>query len=157
CLHCQGLHSLDACGQFIALSLSEKSNFLKAKRSFWGSLMYGHHRKDRRHRAPYKVCYGRHPTILHNLDRDTEFSESSKFTKQVDWNKPPTVVSSCQNSTATEGIMAIFPVRVRKKGCNSSVVTYPFIDSLCADNLMHQLSAKGKRSNCPLIQWVLNL
>ena len=42
------------------------------------------------------------------------------------------------------------PVRVRKKGCNSSMVTYAFIDSgsnvsFCADNLMHQLGAKGKR------------
>ena len=43
----------------------------------------------------------------------------------------------------------IFPVRVRKKGCNRLVVTYAFIDSgnnvsFCAENLMHQLGAKGK-------------
>jgi len=46
--------------------------------------------------------------------------------------------------------MAILPVRIRKKGCNNSITTYAFIDSgsnvsFCAENLMHQLGATGKR------------
>ena len=98
-----------------------------------------------------KVCHRRHSTIMHIPDRATEFSESHNFTKQIEGNKPPTVVHSCQNYTATEGTMAIFPVKVRKKGCNSSMVTYAFIDSgsnvsFCAENLTHQLGVKGKTS-----------
>jgi hypothetical protein len=87
---------------------------------------------------------------MHNPDRAREFSESSKFIKQADGDKPSTIVSLCQNSSTVEGTMAILPVRVRKKGCNSSVITYAFIDSgsnvsFCAENLMHQLGANGKR------------
>jgi len=47
-------------------------------------------------------------------------------------------------------------VRVRKKEGNSSVVTYGCIDSgskvsFCAEDLMHQLGAKGKRVKLSIV------
>ena len=66
CLFCKAAHDIDTCDKFLCLPLTERRNFVQAKRLCWGCLKWGHVNKDCRGKKPCKTCNGPHPTSLHD-------------------------------------------------------------------------------------------
>ena len=66
CLFCKATHDIDACDKFLCLPLTERRNFVQAKRLCWGCLKWGHINKDCRGKKACKTCNGPHPTSLHD-------------------------------------------------------------------------------------------
>ena len=66
CLFCKASHDIDTCDKFLSLPLTERRNFVQAKRLCWGCLKWVHVNKDCRGKKPCKTCNGPHPTSLHD-------------------------------------------------------------------------------------------
>ena len=73
CTLCQdGMHQLQDCSKFTAMSLGARQNFIKEKGHCYGCLQRGHVVKNCDHRHFCDVCRARHPTCLHNFNYGTE-------------------------------------------------------------------------------------
>ena len=64
CLFCKASHDIDTCDKFLSLPLTERRNFVQAKRLCWGCLKWGHVNKDCRGKKACKTCNGLHPTCM---------------------------------------------------------------------------------------------
>ena len=163
CMHCNGSHSLEACGNISDLPFYSRLDILQAKGCCYGCLRFGHQRKFCKRRAKCCHCQGYHPSILHVEgripQRDTVVQNSNESTSEKPKNTNPSIVSAWANKPCetakpncgrdVECTMAIIPVKIKLVGSTHSVETYAFIDpgsniSFCSEKLKCQLGAEGK-------------
>ena len=63
CPLCKSQHLLESCCSFIAMSLSERHDFIMKKGLCFGCLKWGHRRQDCRHKKQCVNCGRFHPTM----------------------------------------------------------------------------------------------
>ena len=125
CLFCKVSHDIDTCDKFLCLPLTERRNFVQAKRLCWGCLKWGHVNKDCRGKKPCKTCNGPHPTSLHDQT----------------WKPPPKRETPNQDSSANQDTSVSHRVEV----CNTKGFDYGTSHSLIVPVwLHHQDNPKGK-------------
>ena len=119
CLFCKASHDIDTCDKFVSLPLTERRNFVQAKRLCWGCLKWGHVNKDCRGKKPCKICNGPDPTSLNDQT----------------WKPPPKQETPNQNTSVSH----------RVEVCNMKGFNHGTSHSLIIPVwLHHQDNPKGK-------------
>jgi hypothetical protein len=84
CVLCQQQHTLEHCEKFKNMNLQERNECVKRHGLCLASFMWGHRRRDCRHKKQCDVCKRYHPTFLH------DFAWARTMTPQVSTAVKPT-------------------------------------------------------------------
>ena len=77
CHICEGNHIIDKCPNFIKMSLVERKQAIMKHRLCFGCLKSGHQNVSCKNKSKCEVCSMRHPTVLHDHNRQINLSTRS--------------------------------------------------------------------------------
>ena len=84
CPVCGKSHGIEDCGDFLKLSIEERSKMIFKKKLCYGcyqKVSRMHNAKNCTNRKVFKMCSGKHPTTLHGLVLKKDLREKSEKQK----------------------------------------------------------------------------
>lgn len=111
-------HSLDDCSAFKGKSYEERREFILANRLCFGCLQRGHLSKECHNRMTCEICKRKHPTSIHNEERETDKQPSKA-------NVSPVETKNCITGAGASGkiAFALIPVKIKLKSQTDFVTT----------------------------------
>ena len=167
CPFCNFRHSLKDCKSLRSRPYHKRIQFLASKSLCFGCLSNKHVAKDcpQRKSCKFTNCPKKHPTVLHTQPPETFNSGASS----ANANTANESISQVRNGmvsidTTLCGLtgagcskigMAVVPVKVRRKGSDTAIITYAFLDNgssstFCTESLMRQLGVNGLKTRISL-------
>ena len=167
CCFCNFSHALEDCRSLRSRPYQERIQFLASKSLCFGCLSDKHVAKDcpQRKSCKFTNCLKKHPTVLHTQPREKPNSETSTGradnvsgsatqvrNAMVSTNDTPCSVTGAGRPRTG---MAIVPVKVKRKGSDTAIITYAFLDSgssstFCTESVMKQLGIDGFKTRISL-------
>lgn len=146
CSLCKKPHNLNECEQFLKKSLSDRRNFVMAKKLYFGCLSDQYIAKRCKERQKCKTCSKHHPTSLHYNDwikksNDTSDNDQSRDKPRVSGNHTATC-----NMTEAVDIpinMGILPVWLfHKESPAKRILVYAVLDNASGGTFVNEKSAR---------------
>jgi hypothetical protein len=150
CDFCQNTgHSLQACKEIKERSLNERKDFIKKKGLCFACLSSGHMSKFCQNRATCSECGRRHPTILHDPEKDKSDTEVTNACVMKKESRSHTGAGARRNCIGVS--VAIVPVDVFDGIRSRSARTYATQDpcstaSFITEDLVKQLGLKTEKT-----------
>ena len=82
CPFCKGGHYLSSCSEFAGKGMEERTNFMKEQKRCFSCLRTGHFSRQCKSRHTCQKCKGRHPTVLHDDQREKPTTPTAAQTTQ---------------------------------------------------------------------------
>lgn len=147
CHFCKNAHSLEACKEFMKISLQERRQFIHARGLCHGCLAWGHIRKDCRNRKSCSTCNGPHATILH----DDSFAANKQASTTPDAEATSRCVAASKSGKHAECLShsLIVPVWLsHEDNPHTRVLTYALLDDqsdacFVKETILKKLSVNG--------------
>ncbi|XP_064647084.1 uncharacterized protein LOC135499944 [Lineus longissimus] len=95
CVCCEEVHMLDDCPVFLAKTLEDRKQFVKANRLCFSCMKKAHQAKDCKRRSKCKKCERTHPTALHD---ETRFIQVNSMVKDSGLKEDKTERASVKHS-----------------------------------------------------------
>jgi len=167
CCFCNFNHALEDCRSLRSRPYQERIQFIASKGLCFGCLSDKHVAKDcpQRKSCKFTSCPKKHPTVLHTQPRERVNGETSTGSADNVSGSASQVRNGMASTDDTlcsvTGVgrprtgMAIVPVKVKRKGSDTAIVTYAFLDSgssstFCTESLMKQLGIDGLKTKISL-------
>ena len=167
CCFCNFNHALEDCRSLRSRPYQERIQFIASKGLSFGCLSDKHVAKDclQRKSCKFTSCPKKHPTVLHTQPRERLNGETSTGSADNVSGSASQVRNGMASTDDTlcsiTGVgrprtgMAIVPVKVKRKGSDTAIVTYAFLDSgssstFCTESLMKQLGIDGLKTKISL-------
>ena len=167
CRFCGFNHALEDCRSLRSRPYQERIQFMASKGLCFGCLSDKHVAKDcpQRKSCKFTNCPKKHPTVLHTQPRERSNGETSTGSADNVSGHATQVrngmVSAGDTSCSVTGAgrprtaMVIVPVKVKRKGSHTAIITYAFLDrgsssTFCTESLMKQLGIDGLKTRISL-------
>ena len=167
CCFCNFSHALEDCRSLRSRPYQERIQFLASKGLCFGCLSDKHVAKDcpQRKSCKFTNCLKKHRTVFHTQPREKLNSETSTGSADNVSGSATQVrnaiFSTNDTSSSVTGDgrprtgMAIVPVKVKRKGSDTAIITYVFLDSgssstFCTESVMKQLGIDGLKKRISL-------
>ncbi|XP_030834543.1 uncharacterized protein LOC115921321 [Strongylocentrotus purpuratus] len=136
CLLCKRQnHSLNDCREFLRKDMSQRKDFIKNERLCYGCLEKGHMSKYCQSRLVCKKCSKRHPSCLHEDQRDSNkanlASSQPKEAQTASTSNPQAVTHKVQGDERSDLTSMIVPVYLSStERPDKEVLVYALLDSM---------------------------
>ena len=105
CPFCSGDHYLSSCLEFSKRNISERNAFVQSQKRCFGCLRVGHISRRCNVRHICKKCKGRHPTVLHDSEKEKKPEKDS-----VEQDETQRSVVSLSTERGNSGTTTVVPV-----------------------------------------------
>ena len=153
CKFCkQQSHYLPNCSEFGKRLAQDKMTFVQEHKLCFSCLRMGHLSKNCKRKHTFKVCKGRHPTVLHE-DRSARKDTVQEQDYQKKANKPMHITVSCKvHREGHNSSSMIVPVWVSsEQNPSTEILTYALLDTQSDSSfILEDMARTLAVSQCPV-------